>query len=199
MVVPDAPIEPVACPNSDGGSSLSPFLGTLGSILLQHAELEPGLPSAETAGSAGDAGGDGPDAIPATSIPVSTRTGSVDRTTSLPLPFHVSGQLALSGAEVVIFRNYVDKVSCWVDSFSYDQPFHRVVPVLALRCPLLLNSCLALSSKQMVLAGTWSGVMDESAAFRYYRRALQAVGASLVHARFAQSDEVLAACIILST
>lgn len=41
--------------------------------------------------------------------------------------------------------------------------------------------------------------IHESTALRYYRLALKAVSTLLVHPVYAHSDEVLAACIILST
>lgn len=134
---------------------------------------------------------------------------------------HVDQPIHLSPSEIAIFRNYVENVSRWVrtpdlyflfsearlmsvvpqiDSFSHDLPFRRLVSIWALRCPLLLHSCLALSSKQMILAGTHIPAgFDESVALRYYRLALKTVRELLLNPQYVQSDEVLAACIILST
>lgn len=52
----------------------------------------------------------------------------------------------------------------------------------------------------MILAGTHIPAgFDESVALRYYRLALKTVRELLLNPQYVQSDEVLAACIILST
>ncbi|KAJ5319161.1 uncharacterized protein N7506_011865 [Penicillium brevicompactum] len=109
--------------------------------------------------------------------------------------FYVTDQqLPLSTSEILIFRNYVDNVSRWIDSFSRDQPFHSVVPILALRCPVLMNSCLALSAKQLALKASADKTdLQANIAVRY--EMLDVVGDSFgTHLRgvayFLQSREV---------
>lgn len=64
----------------------------------------------------------------------------------------------------------------------------------------MLHSCLALASKQLDLVGTSASYgLQTGDAVRYYRLALNAIRRLLLHPESAQSDEVLAACIILST
>lgn len=116
-----------------------------------------------------------------------------------PTPLHVEYQLELTEAEVPLFRNYVEDVSHWIDSFSHDRPFHQVVPALALKCPPLLHACLALGSKQIdLVCDDNKSVPNDGRTVGYYRLALAAIGSLLLHDESARSDEVLAACIILS-
>ena len=52
----------------------------------------------------------------------------------------------------------------------------------------------------MVLAGNHAAVrFDERTPLRYYRASLKMVRELLLHSQYAQTDEILAACIILST
>lgn len=133
-----------------------------------------------------------------------------------PLRLHTSCPIQLSVTEVAIFRNYVEHLSHWVrsfllpgseqadlniqvDSFSLDRPFHRQVPILALTCRPLLDACLAFAAKQMDLVGALAPIgLSSDEPVRYYRLALNAIRALLLHRDHAMSDEVLAACILLS-
>ncbi|KAF4463253.1 Lysine biosynthesis regulatory LYS14 [Fusarium albosuccineum] len=162
---------------------LSPFSATLGSILLDadYTQYDLGLETDDTLGQHHD-------------------FSQVQPTATLVTPLRTDGQIQLSVTEVGVFRNYVDNISRWVDSFSHDQPFHNQVPILALHCPPLMNSCLALASKQLELVGlNVSYGLPNNDSVRYYRLALNAIRSLLLHRDSAETDEVLASCIILST
>lgn len=141
------------------------------------------------------------------------RRNSEDRS----IPLLVQQQIELSAAEVTIFRNYVERVSRWVcenyctthhticlriqiDSFSRDQPFYRKVPIMALQCPVLMNSCLALSMKQSTLKASGDEQrIRENAAIHYHQKAIKALSTLLADTECASRDEILASSIILST
>ncbi|OJJ79305.1 uncharacterized protein ASPGLDRAFT_1055385 [Aspergillus glaucus CBS 516.65] len=157
--------------------------------IFSHAEKPPSFaPSVESpirvtlglTGSTGDGG----------------RRNSEDRSIALL----VQEQIELSAAEVTIFRNYVERVSRWIDSFSRDQPFYRKVPIMALRCPVLMNSCLALSMKQSTLKASGDEQrIRENAAIHYHQKAIKALSTLLADTECASRDEILASSIILST
>ncbi|KAI9929398.1 hypothetical protein MW887_000868 [Aspergillus wentii] len=70
---------------------------------------------------------------------------------------------------------------------------------MALHCPTLLHSCLAVSAKQMTRAPQSSSPMLEHSPIFYYRQALQEMSHFLIEPRYSGSDELLASSIILST
>ncbi|KAE8164455.1 hypothetical protein BDV40DRAFT_114140 [Aspergillus tamarii] len=71
---------------------------------------------------------------------------------------------------------------------------------MALQCPVLMQSCLALSSKQLALKATGDeGRLRENIAIGYYRKAVKMIRSLLVDTQCARSDEILASSIILST
>ncbi|PLB49926.1 hypothetical protein P170DRAFT_508218 [Aspergillus steynii IBT 23096] len=115
-------------------------------------------------------------------------------------PFYVTDPIQLSPTEVIVFRNYVERVSKWIDSFSHDQPFYNKVPSLALHCPMLLHACLAASAKQMTRAPQYTGslTLATSPVF-YYQQALREMSHFLIEPGYSGSDELLASSIILST
>lgn len=87
-----------------------------------------------------------------------------------------------------------------IDSFSRDQPFYRKVPIMALRCPVLMNSCLALSMKQSTLKASGDEQrIRENAAIHYHQKAIKALSTLLADTECASRDEILASSIILST
>ncbi|PYH96545.1 hypothetical protein BO71DRAFT_174525 [Aspergillus ellipticus CBS 707.79] len=117
-----------------------------------------------------------------------------------PTSFRLTNSIQLLDAELPLFRNYVDKISKWVDSFSHDQPFYLQVPAMALQCPMLLHSCLAVSAKQMsrVTPANSSSELQKYSVF-YYQQALREMGHFLIEPHYSDSDEYLASSIILST
>ncbi|KAH8895307.1 hypothetical protein GQ53DRAFT_838975 [Thozetella sp. PMI_491] len=181
-----------AHPPLSAGTPLSPGLMTIDSILLsgaerwadhqdQHGQHIPALGMLHVEG-------------------VTPHGTQLDTLPPLSPVLRVRERLTLTEAEAFIFRNYVENLSHWIDSFSHDRPFFRTVPVLALQCPPLLHACLAFSAKQMSLAGMSDfSVAHEGAEVRYYQLALNAISALLLQPQYAHSDEVLAACVILST
>ncbi|KAL4955669.1 fungal-specific transcription factor domain-containing protein [Aspergillus filifer] len=108
--------------------------------------------------------------------------------------------IQLTSEEVPIFRNYVETVSRWIDSFSPDRPFYSIVPIIALTCPALMYSCLSLGAKQLALK---SPVDEQNAranvAIGYYQKAVRTVSALLADPTYASNDGILASSIILST
>ncbi|KIW73157.1 hypothetical protein PV04_01295 [Phialophora macrospora] len=109
------------------------------------------------------------------------------------------GQLYLTNFEVVLFRNFIERSARWIDAFSPGCPFSTHVPILALECPALLFSCLAISAKQMALVAIGSEAQTKDVeALQYYQRALRAFSALLMKAESARRDEILASSILLS-
>ncbi|KAF2021190.1 hypothetical protein BU24DRAFT_416856 [Aaosphaeria arxii CBS 175.79] len=129
------------------------------------------------------------------------------RSSSLPDPgtshsiggFRVDKPISLDKTANIIFFNYVQRLSHWVDSFSDDRPFHLLVPSMALTCPALLDACLAVSAKQMMLVGYRRDICGSSVVLHYYRLALQGMNDMLDNPTSAKSEEVLASSILLST
>ncbi|KAJ5395132.1 uncharacterized protein N7487_009435 [Penicillium crustosum] len=114
--------------------------------------------------------------------------------------FRTDEQLPLTAAEILIFRNYVETVSRWIDSFSEDRPFYSDVPIMALRCPVLMNSCLALSAKQLALKSSDEEMATrEKVAVKYHQKAIKAISSILADSACAWHDEILASSVILST
>ncbi|KAK5126697.1 hypothetical protein LTR85_009631 [Meristemomyces frigidus] len=48
-----------------------------------------------------------------------------------------------------LLRDFSERAGLWMDLFDLDRFFSQKVPVLAIRCPLLLYSCVALSAKSL--------------------------------------------------
>ncbi|EXJ95879.1 hypothetical protein A1O1_01004 [Capronia coronata CBS 617.96] len=118
---------------------------------------------------------------------------------SAPPTSGAPSQLFLTELEVVLFRNFVERVARWIDAFSPENPFATHVPVLALQCPAILLSCLAISAKQMALVATeGQAPIQDVLALQYYQRALRAISSLLTKPEHARSDEILASCIMLS-
>ncbi|CAI7669022.1 unnamed protein product [Penicillium crustosum] len=114
--------------------------------------------------------------------------------------FRTDEQLPLTAAEILIFRNYVETVSRWIDSFSEHRPFYSDVPIMALRCPVLMNSCLALSAKQLALKSSDEEMATrEKVAVKYHQKAIKAISSILADSACAWHDEILASSVILST
>lgn len=113
--------------------------------------------------------------------------------------FRTTTPARLEGAEVLVFRNYVHRVSHWLDAFTRDKPFSSSVPALALHCPVLLHSCLAYSGRQIALtAHGQARSRHEALSVYYYRTALHTLGRLLHNAECVRSDEILASSMILS-
>ncbi|EXJ53750.1 uncharacterized protein A1O5_12999, partial [Cladophialophora psammophila CBS 110553] len=75
-----------------------------------------------------------------------------------------------------------------------------VVPILALECPAVLFSCLAISAKQLALTKAGDELqIKEDVAVQYYQKALKAFSTLLMKPDSAHSDEILASSIMLSS
>lgn len=87
-----------------------------------------------------------------------------------------------------------------IDSFSEDRPFYSDVPIMALRCPVLMNSCLALSAKQLALKSSDEEMATrEKVTVKYHQKAIKAISSILADSACAWHDEILASSVILST
>ncbi|KAL3467672.1 fungal-specific transcription factor domain-containing protein [Aspergillus heterothallicus] len=112
----------------------------------------------------------------------------------------VNDRVQLTSAEIPIFRNYVETVSRWIDSFSRDQPFYSAVPLMALNCPVLMYSCLALSAKHSALKAPADEERKcDNVAIFYHQKAVKALSTLLADSEWASNDAILASSIILST
>ncbi|GKZ26478.1 hypothetical protein AbraIFM66951_003628 [Aspergillus brasiliensis] len=165
----------------------------LASILWPREESNPDLPSIDWNHSS----------LPALTDPQFDELDDFPTAGESPIgtSFYVTDhQLPLSTSEILIFRNYVDTVSRWIDSFSWDQPFYSVVPMLALRCPVLMNSCLALSAKHLALkAPANETALRANIAVKYHQRAIRGISKLITDPACAWNDSILASSVILST
>ncbi|KIX97845.1 uncharacterized protein Z520_06623 [Fonsecaea multimorphosa CBS 102226] len=108
--------------------------------------------------------------------------------------------LYLTQLELFILRNFVERVARWIEAFSLENPYSTTVPILALECPAVLFSCLAISAKQLVLTRTGSEPqITDDVAVEYYQKALKAFSTLLMEPDSAHSDKILASSIMLSS
>ncbi|OAP56016.1 hypothetical protein AYL99_10168 [Fonsecaea erecta] len=108
--------------------------------------------------------------------------------------------LYLTPLELFILRNFVERVARWIEAFSEENPYSTTVPILALECPAVLFSCLAISAKQLALTRTGAEPqITEDVAVEYYQKALKAFSTLLMEPDSAHSDKILASSIMLSS
>ncbi|RAH49739.1 uncharacterized protein BO95DRAFT_459704 [Aspergillus brunneoviolaceus CBS 621.78] len=71
---------------------------------------------------------------------------------------------------------------------------------MALHCPVLMNSCLALGAKQLALKAPANEAQNANEiAIRYHQLAIEALRAIIMSPALASHDAILASSIILST
>ncbi|KAF5502655.1 Sterol uptake control protein 2 [Colletotrichum aenigma] len=135
-------------------------------------------------------------------------------------PWNTSSNTELSDDELVHFRYYVDVVGPILDLFDPERHFSNMVPHLAVRNAGLLKSILAVAARHMSLGPnpkvSNSGVtcppladsslagspaQEEAArsATQYYYETLQYLSHTLLYPSYANSHEILATAIMIST
>ncbi|CZR45056.1 uncharacterized protein FPRO_15769 [Fusarium proliferatum ET1] len=143
-------------------------------------------------------------------------------------PWNTSESIKLSPADLRFFRYYTEIVGPIIDLFDQERHFTNVVPHLALRNSGLLKAILAVAAKHMSLGvkvgqvqshgGTsiegGSSSPEETAgssqqaeqsqipahmATQYYYETLQYLSQTLLYPSYAESHEILATAIMIST
>ncbi|KAI8207321.1 Transcriptional regulatory protein moc3 [Colletotrichum sp. SAR 10_65] len=135
-------------------------------------------------------------------------------------PWNTSSNIELSDDELIHFRYYVDVVGPILDLFDPERHFSNMVPHLAVRNAGLLKSILAVAARHMSLGpnpkvsnsgGTCHPLADSSlagspaqeeaarSATQYYYETLQYLSHTLLYPSYANSHEILATAIMIST
>ncbi|KAE9363811.1 hypothetical protein N431DRAFT_431996 [Stipitochalara longipes BDJ] len=103
--------------------------------------------------------------------------------------------------EQLIFRNFVQRISHWIDLFDPTQSFSTFVPHLAMRNTGLMKAILALSARHISLN---SGIIpeqthDRNDALQYYNETLHYLSKAMQYDTYKTSLELLATALIVST
>ncbi|KAF9880475.1 zn 2cys6 transcription factor [Colletotrichum karsti] len=132
-------------------------------------------------------------------------------------PWNTAANIELSASELVYLRYYVEVVGPILDLFDPDRHFTNIVPHLAVRNIGLLKSVLAVAARHKSLGchphhpcsgqpaslDTAEGnpADEESArvATQYYYETLQYLSHTLLYPSYANSHEILATSIMIST
>lgn len=92
--------------------------------------------------------------------------------------------------EYVLWQNYIEEVSPWLDKFDINRHFELVLPMMAKSHPHLRYSILALSARQMELKAKKP---DNSCSLALYQHAIHLLS-PLLHQR---TSVVLGSCLVL--
>ncbi|TID07198.1 Transcriptional regulatory protein moc3 [Colletotrichum higginsianum] len=137
-------------------------------------------------------------------------------------PWNTTSNIELSESDLAYFRYYVDVVGPILDLFDPERHFSNVVPHLAVRNIGLLKSILAVAARHMSLGSTASiddgpapsnppspdtsypgGGQAETEparmATQFYYETLQYLSHTLLYPSYANSHEILATAIMIST
>ncbi|KAI9845002.1 MAG: hypothetical protein M1837_005146 [Sclerophora amabilis] len=108
--------------------------------------------------------------------------------------------IELQDHEIPIFRNFVDRLSHWLDVFDPMKHFSTYVPHLALRNICLMKALLALSARHLSLSpGKLPGPrIDRNVASQYYYETLQYLYPAMASESFKRSEELVATALIIS-
>ncbi|EKD19418.1 uncharacterized protein L3040_006797 [Drepanopeziza brunnea f. sp. 'multigermtubi'] len=105
--------------------------------------------------------------------------------------------------ELFIFRNFVERISLWIDLFDPTQSFSSFVPHLAIRNVGLLKAILALSARHISLMShpdiTPGQTHDRNDALQYYNETLHYLSKAMQYDSYKTSLELLATALIVST
>ncbi|KAL3464949.1 fungal-specific transcription factor domain-containing protein [Aspergillus heterothallicus] len=104
--------------------------------------------------------------------------------------------------EYVLFENFVQRISPWIDLFDPTNKFSTFVPHLAMRNAGLLNAILALSSRHLSLNAerlTLDHQPHREASLQYYYQTLHYVQKAMQYSSYKTSLELLATTLIIST
>lgn len=117
------------------------------------------------------------------------------------LRWQAPASLELSPYELFIFRNFVQRISLWIDLFDPTQSFSTFVPHLALRNVGLLKAILALSARHISLNPSIAAEQpkDRNDALQYYNETLHYLSKAMQYESYKTSLELLATALIVST
>lgn len=136
---------------------------------------------------------------------------------SILRPWHTAHSITLSCEDLVLMRHYVDVVGPILDLFDPLKHFTNVVPHLSMRNTGLLKSVLAVAAHHMSLSTRGGGTASTSSshtpfggfdterlqpqrvATQYYYETLQYLSQTLLHPGYAESPEILATAMMIST
>ncbi|KAF7596517.1 hypothetical protein BBP40_001389 [Aspergillus hancockii] len=142
--------------------------------------------------------------VRATSTPTPD-TGSRDTNEHIRAPleeklWQAQEPINLLPREHVLFENFVQRVSQWIDLFDPTSQFSTLVPHLALRNAGLMNAILALSCRHLSLNPRLDKdeVRSEPAALQYYYQTLHYVQKAMLYSSYKTSPELLATALIIS-
>ncbi|KAG7040132.1 catalytic activity protein [Colletotrichum scovillei] len=108
--------------------------------------------------------------------------------------------LPIQAQEHVVFQNFVQHISRWMDLFEPRRPFGTLVPQLAMHNVGLLNAVLALSARHLSLSTHSDGtqIRDPNDALRYYYKTLHYIQEAMQYDTYKTSLELLATSITVS-
>ncbi|KAH7357202.1 hypothetical protein BKA65DRAFT_222572 [Rhexocercosporidium sp. MPI-PUGE-AT-0058] len=117
------------------------------------------------------------------------------------LRWQAPAPIELSPYELVIFRNFVERISLWIDLFDPSQSFSTFVPHLALRNVGLMKAILALSARHISLnpGSAAEQPNDRNDALQYYNETLHYLSKAMQYETYKTSLELLATALIVST
>lgn len=146
------------------------------------------------------------------------RAISEQRTSLVGCPWNTNAGIELSPADLIFLRYYTEAVGPILDLFDPARHFTNVVPHLGLQNTGLLKSILAVGAKHMSLglanedpslnaqhsplsqpATTHPDPNPTHAAAQYYYETLQYLSQTLLYPSYADSREILATSIMIST
>ncbi|KAK1500564.1 catalytic activity protein [Colletotrichum tamarilloi] len=108
--------------------------------------------------------------------------------------------LPIQAQEHVVFQNFVQHISRWMDLFEPRRPFGTLVPQLAMHNVGLLNAVLALSARHLSLSthSEDTQTRDPNDALRYYYKTLHYIQEAMQYDTYKTSLELLATSITVS-
>ncbi|PVH79520.1 hypothetical protein DL98DRAFT_560777 [Cadophora sp. DSE1049] len=117
------------------------------------------------------------------------------------LRWQAPAPIELSLYELFIFRNFVQRISLWIDLFDPTQSFSTFVPHLALRNIGLMKAILALSARHISLNPGIAAEQpkDRNDALQYYNETLHYLSKAMQYESYKTSLELLATALIVST
>ncbi|KAF4619046.1 hypothetical protein G7Y89_g14800 [Cudoniella acicularis] len=115
--------------------------------------------------------------------------------------WQASDTIELLAHENFIFKNFVQRISLWIDLFDPTQSFSTFVPHLAMRNTGLMKAILALSTRHLsqnpCIAGEQSH--DRNDALQYYNETLHYISKAMQYDTYKTGLELLATALIVST
>lgn len=149
------------------------------------------------------------DAAIAAASPSSSSPQLLERTAPGPDRNAISEKMQWQAPDVIellpyeqfIFRNFVQRISLWIDLFDPTRSFSTFVPHLATRNLGLMKSILALSARHISLNPSLAGEQthDRNDALQYYQETLQYLFKAMQYDTYKTSLELLATVLIVST